>query len=267
MISTASLLAIVFTLLVVILFPTLLAIGMYIRFRISWKPILVGALVFLVFQLLTRVPLLSILSATPWYRSLAASPLLLGLFLGVTAGLFEEVGRWLGFRYLLKGYWQTKNGIAYGIGHGGFEAISLIGLSYVNNLVISLMINSGQYDVTMAPQLGSAAEVVKQTLVNTPWYLFMIAGVERVMAIIVHIALSLVVLMGVRTARPIFLLYAILLHTLLNFPLAYLSGLPNGWVLSEVYLLTLAIIAYLFIRRRWQHRSEVQPPAAGELSS
>ena len=43
------------------------------------------------------------------------------LFLGFTAGLFEEVGRYLAFTTILKKRLDWKNAVAFGIGHGGIE--------------------------------------------------------------------------------------------------------------------------------------------------
>src|SRR5690606_40151773 len=71
MVSTASLAAMVFTLLISILFPIVLVIVLYVKKRISLVSVAVGALVFLIFQLLTRIPLLAVLGTQPWYQQMA----------------------------------------------------------------------------------------------------------------------------------------------------------------------------------------------------
>jgi uncharacterized membrane protein YhfC len=233
----------------IVLFPVVLAIVLYRRYRFSWLAVLVGAVVFLVFQVLTRIPLLGVLGQMPWYQQFAANNFFLFILaLSFTAGLFEEVGRWLGFRFPLKGRWRTINGVAYGIGHGGFEAIILTGLAYVNNLVISLMINTGQFETLIAPQMGALAETVRAGLVDTPSFHFLIGGLERVFAMVFHIGLSLVVMNAVRLRRPLFLLYAILLHTATNLAAVLISRLQNGIWLSEGFMLLVAVAAFLFIR-------------------
>lgn len=249
MVSTLSLVFMVITLAVVFLFPIILAVVFYRRHKFTWLAVLVGALVFLIFQLLTRIPLLSVLGQMPWYQQMAQNIFLVALFLSFTAGLFEEVGRWLAFRFVLKGRWQTKNGVAYGIGHGGFEAIALTGLSFINNLVISLMINGGQFDTAIAPMAGPMAETIRSQLVGTPSYLFLVGGLERVLAIILHIALSLVVLNAVRLGKPLYLLYAILIHTAANLGAVLLAQQPNGTLLAEGYLVVVAVLCFLYIRR------------------
>ena len=168
MVSTPSLIAIIFTMLISILLPVVLVIVLYIKKRISLLAVLVGALVFLISQLLLRVPLLRLLATTPFYQQMAQNPVAIGLFLGFTAGLFEEVGRYIGMRFFLKGRWQIKNGVAYGLGHGGFESIGLVGLTYVNNLIYSLAINNGTYDKTIGAALGPQGAVIKNALINRP---------------------------------------------------------------------------------------------------
>jgi len=249
---------------VIFLFPIILAAVMYWRYRFSWLALLAGAVVFLVFQVLTRIPLLGILGQMPWYQQMAQNFFLVGLFLSFTAGLFEEVGRWLAFRFALKTRWQTKNGVAYGIGHGGFEAIFLVGLAYVNNLVISSMINNGQFEALIAPQMGAAAESVRSALVDTPSYMFLLGGIERVLTMIFHIALSLVVLNAVRLRKPVYLLYAILAHTVVNLGAVLIARLPNGAWLSEGFLLIVAAGCVLYIRGELRKPEPAGVEPAGE---
>jgi len=68
------------------------------------KSFFVGVCVFLIFQVFTRMPLLQyVLPKMDWFNIMATDdPIMYGLFFGVTAGLFEEVGRFLGFKICLK---------------------------------------------------------------------------------------------------------------------------------------------------------------------
>jgi len=260
MVSTASILFIILTLLVSLLFPIILGVVLYRKWHYSIRALLVGVLVFLIFQIFTRIPALQILSGMSWYRKMAENIWLIALFLGLTAGIFEEVGRWLGLRYFVKKQWDTRNGVAFGIGHGGIESIVLVTMSMVNNLIISMMINSGTYDKLMNLQLGEAsAALIKKTMLETPSYLFGVGGLERVMTILIHIALTLVVLEGVRRAKPLYLLYAILLHALLDFVAVMMSKLPNPILWAELWSLACAVASVVYIRWMLQKRSEPAP--------
>jgi uncharacterized membrane protein YhfC len=250
MVSTVSILSMVITLLICFGLPIILFIYFYKRERIAVAAVLVGALVFLVSQIFTRIPLLNFFSSMEWYQQMAANIFLLALFLSLTAGLFEEVGRYLGFKLLLKKHLSWKNGVAFGIGHGGIETIVITGFAYINNLVYSVLINSGAFTDTIAPQLGpEIAAYIQDQLVNLPSYLFLVAGFERAFTIFIHIALSLVVLLAVVKGKAVYLLFAILLHTAVNFPAVIIPGLGYSILFAELYLLVLAAFSWMFIFR------------------
>ena len=181
---------------------------------------------------------------------MAANFFLIAIFLSLTAGLFEEVGRYFGFKLFLKKHLSWKNGIAYGIGHGGIEAIVLVGFTYINNLVYSFLINSGQFAEIIAPQIDpELAAYIQAQLIDIPAYMFLVAGLERGFTIVVHIALSLVVLLAVKKGNAIYLLYAILLHAAVNLPAVLIPGLGYNILYAELYLLVLAVIGCIFIKR------------------
>ncbi|HQE10992.1 MAG TPA: YhfC family glutamic-type intramembrane protease [Bacillota bacterium] len=248
-----------FTLLLSLFLPVGLAIYFYRKYRFSLKAFFVGAAVFFLSQIVIRTPLLLFLSSRTWFSDLSGNLFFSAVIIGgLTAGLFEECGRYLGFRFILKRELSWKSGLAYGLGHGGIEAIILVGLTYINNIVISLMINSGAFDRFAAPQLGAEASLIKSQLVNLPAHIFAVAGVERALALIIQVALSLIVLYAVKRRRPLFLLAAILLHTVLNAGAVYLQAANAGVWLIELYIAAIAVASfYMIIKSRlW-----IDPPA------
>jgi len=247
MVSTTSILSMVISLLIAFGLPIGLAIYICVKRKASLQAVLIGALIFLVFQLLTRIPLLQVLGKMAWYRAMASNLGLIALFLSLTAGLFEETGRLVAFRFLLRNKLDTQNALAYGIGHGGFESISLVGLTFINNLVYSLMINSGTFDQTIAPALGNAASGIKNQLISLPPVTWSLAGLERIFTIIVQIALSLLVYYAVRYRKPVFYWAAILAHTLVNFPAVILAALKVNIFIPELYILLVAVLGLVLI--------------------
>jgi uncharacterized membrane protein YhfC len=99
-----------------------LAFGVMVRKKLAvgWKYSWFGALVFLVFQLLTRTPLVMVLQATVLTRLLRTSIAFTWiwlLILALTAGLFEEVGRSVGYRLLLRREPKTwSKAVMFGLG-------------------------------------------------------------------------------------------------------------------------------------------------------
>lgn len=227
-----------------ILLPVGLAVYFYKKEKISLKAVFTGAFVFFIFQIATRIPLLNYLSTQGWYIAASTSMWFLALFLSLTAGIFEEVGRFLAYRFILKDRLEWKNGMAFGIGHGGIEAILLAGLPMINYMIYSVLLNSGQLDSLLASKLPqNTVDALKNLLINTPPPVFLLSGIERIFAITIHIGFSLVVLYGIINRKNIYLLYAILLHALLDAPIV----LVTNKVILYLYLFAFAATSFFFI--------------------
>lgn len=180
--------------------------------------VLVGTFVFIIFQPLTRIPLLAALQGTSWYfNNIQFNVWAFALLYSLSAGVFEECGRFLAFKYLLFRDLNWAGGVAYGIGHGGIEAI-MVGITFV-------------YQATAIYTLS-------------PFNLIM-PGIERLMAMAIQIALSLVVLYSVKFRKYLWLLYAVILHMLVDLPIP----LVKNPVAIEVYVLIAALASLVFINK------------------
>lgn len=213
------------------------------------RPFLVGAGVFVFFQMILRIPLLNFwISPQPWFQSLSQRPWLFGLFLGLTAGLFEELGRFSGFSLLLKNRHSWYDGLAFGAGHGGIEAILLVGLQNINNLVIAKTINAEGlegFSQMVSPEV--AQQLYDQMTQLTVWEV-LLGSLERGVAMTLHIGLSLLVLHAIRTKRPSFILLAIALHGLIDAPIVILPAVFGWSILQlEIFLFGLALLSLLWI--------------------
>ena len=80
------------------------------------------------------------------------------------AGVFEEVGRYLAFRFLLKRYTNRRDAVTYGIGHGGIEAILVLGLTAINNIAIAQLVNSGSIETITNGLTGAQLDQVQAAL-------------------------------------------------------------------------------------------------------
>jgi len=248
-VSDASILFISLSLIIQFLFPIALVIYFYRKYKISIGAVFIGALVFLVFQISTRMPLLNILQRTPWFLNISSnSRFLLAFLLAFSAGLFEEGGRYLGFKYALKSKLEWKNGIAFGIGHGGLESM-YIGLANFNNLIISLMINAETFDSIIAPLLpAETAQSIKEQLTSIAPTTFLAGGVERMSAIFIQIGLSMIVLYAVKNKKVIYLIWAIAIHTIIDLPALFMVKYLGIWG-SEIAIAILAVISAILTFR------------------
>ena len=108
-----------------------LGAGVYLALRTKRAaPVLLGAACFTVFQLLTRIPLLQfVLPKWAGYVLFeSAQPVWYLLLLSLSAGVFEECGRYLVMRLFLK-TGGPVDAVSFGVGHGGIEAVALVGVS------------------------------------------------------------------------------------------------------------------------------------------
>jgi uncharacterized membrane protein YhfC len=214
-----------------LIFPLALAFYVSRRLRVRWRYFWYGVAVFAAVQLLTRVPAVYVLGNV-LAPQLKASPALLWgwlFLLALTAALFEEVGRYFGYRIFMGKEEKTwPKGVMYGIGHGGLESIVLVGLlSSALSLLNILIVQS--LDITKLPAAQQTTlhdQFV--TLAAQPGWFPLLGGYERLCAIAFHIAMSVVVLQVFRRGSLRWLWYAIGLHFLFDFgAVALATGLPK----------------------------------------
>jgi len=265
MVSVSSIIACCVTLFVSLLLPVLVLIVFAIRNRkqgivSAW---LLGAAGFFVTQILIRLPILTALQSQSWFLSFAQNHLFGYAFsLAFTAGLFELTGRFVVAKLMHKNLTRNRS-LAAGLGHGGIEAMLLIGMTYVNNLIYIFLINSGTFDTLMAQTaaLGvdiSQLEMIRTQLLSTSSTLFLLAGLERILAMTGHVAMSLLVCYGVASQKTgICLLLCLGLHTLMDLTAGISLVLPQSLAYPIIYtiLIVMAVLSLFVIReicRRWQ---------------
>ena len=230
-----------------LLIPLVLALWLQRRLKVSWRYLGYGALIFLVFQVLTRIPLVSVAQAAlgPQLATSRGLQVAWLVVLVSSAGLFEEVGRYIGYRWLLRKLPKTwAGGVMYGLGHGGFESIIVVALPTFLTLANLMLLPS------VLPTLPEAQRVlITQQLAAvgaTPEWLSLVGVYERVWTIAIHIALSLVVLQVFLRNRMRWLWYSVGLHALVN-SVAFLALLGLGTtaqlVLSEAWVTLCGIVA------------------------
>ena len=242
-----------------ICFLTPLALFLYLRLvkKADIYPFFAGCAVMLLFAFILEPGLHSLVFSSPAGPAIRNNIWLYALYGGFMAGLFEETGRYLAFSFALKKYRaKNVNALMYGAGHGGFEAIVIAGFSMINNIIWSVMINNGSISSMISSLPGDQLAQAQQSvtlLATLPSYQFLLSGVERLLAIALHIALSVIVWFAVKWNGK-FCLYpaAILIHFAVDAAAALLSGLGVNVILIEIVVAVLTAATALFARRLWQ---------------
>ena len=172
-----------------------------------------GAACFIISQPLIRIPILQNLQrSTDFMLAYTLNPLLIGILIALSAGVFEE-----GFRFLFKQLLMKPSAcgfsqpIIFGLGHGIVEA--------------SLILTPALAIVPIS-QLG-------------------LAILERILAIILHVTLTVVVWNGFqKRQRVLYLLIAIAIHGFVDSLIPVFSSFSNSVTLIEG---ALAIVDMLMI--------------------
>ncbi|MBX3052458.1 MAG: YhfC family intramembrane metalloprotease [Caldilineaceae bacterium] len=239
-------------LIVVIIGPLLLALWIRRRYGAAWSSLGWGALTFPLSQLL-RIPLLLGTAAlvNPLAKQWDAELLFLVNFvvLTITSGLFEEGARYLILRWAAKGVRDWKEGLMYGAGHGGIEAILIVGGSAISNIVLlatadTVLAQLGQ----MAPEQAAAATAQIDAVRALTWLPIALSVWERATAITLHIGLSLLVLLGVVRRNFRLVLAAMLIHALFN-GVALIVLRYTNTLTVEIALTVVALLPLYFIWR------------------
>lgn len=268
MVPTLSLVFMVISLLVSVGLPIVLFFVYRKKYGAKFIPALVGALAFIIFALILEslVHRMILQPDATGSIPLMSKPVLYMLYGGLMAGIFEETARYLSFHLLKKKYGGIGNALSYGVGHGGIEAILLVGSTMLSNLVLSFYVNSGTLDsivamtATTSPESAAALEQGAELLATTPSYMFLLGGIERVGAIVIHIALSVLVYYAV-VRRDKWWLFpvAIVLHALVDFPAVLMQiGIINNVFVLEAFVL---IIAAAFALLAFAVHKRLKPPA------
>lgn len=222
-----------------ILVPVILGIILRRRFRVSWLLFGVGSLTFIGSQvvhlplnnLLTKIGILPTTPEGGWAIAQMA------IILGLTAGICEELARFVGYTILKKAR-RAEDGLMLGLGHGGIEAMIIIGVLTAGGIaqlfalrgVDLLSLNLGQAQLlNIQKQLDTF---------NQPAIIGLLPLLERLMAMTLHVVLSMMVLYAFQQNKRIWVLWAILYHAVVDAIAVVLSA-------NEVNVLLIELVFFI----------------------
>ena len=237
-----------------IILPIALLIVWKVKTHEKLLPVIVGAVTWLLFAIVLKLapayfllyadnPVAKTISGNVWYTMILA---------GVLAGVFEETGRFVAFRTVLKKYDARRTSLSYGIGHGGFESV-YVGFQMLSMAANGIMINSGMGDqLTANANEAQIATMISQLTQYSQLTIgeCLLGVLERIPAIAAHISFSVLVFAAVRD-KKYFYLYplAIFLHALLDFSsVFYLVGIIPLWAMELVIACFAVGLAYSAVK-------------------
>lgn len=220
-------------------------------------PFWIGCITFVLFALVLEQLMYAAIAKLPLWLTIQNNIWTYGIAAGFFAGLFEETGRFVAFKTILrKKRSKDVNGLMYGAGHGGIEAVILLSANMIANLIFSLQFNAGA-----ASSLGNSSAA--QSLIATPSWMFLVGAVERISAVTIQISFSVLVWFAAKDGKR-FWLYplAILLHLIVDAVAVICLRLGvNVWSIEGV-VIVMAVAFVLLAVLVWKknHKPEAAAP-------
>lgn len=243
-------------------------LGIYLtnRFKSGWRLWWIGALTFVLsqvghlpFNFLVLNPLLEkYIGILPqvWQLPLVA------VTLGLSAGIFEEFTRYAICRWWAKDARTWSQGLIFGAGHGGLEAILIGAMSLYSFMQLSALRDIDLSTIIPANYL-SLAQAQVSWYWSMPWYESLVGGVERLFVLPLHMAAALLVLQAINRRQFRWVWLAIGLHTLVNALAVYLYQTAGMYAAeSSIAILAIVEIGIILVLRRSMTLIPVEPPVS-----
>ncbi len=218
--------------------------------------LLAGALGFIVSARVLElgVHYFCILAGNPVSRFITGSTAAYVLYGTAMAGIFEECGRHIVLKTVMKKNRTRENAVLYGIGHGGIEILAVILPSMITCLAVAVIFSKGSTEealraLKITEDTAAAALPSVQAAAVFDYGLMAMNVLERLIAMFVHIGLTVIVFYGVKNGKKGCLPLAILLHMLVDtFPALYQRGVVQLWAVELWAALWTAVIVTIAAR-------------------
>lgn len=236
--------------LLMLLLPLALGVFLARRLQGEWRVFGIGAVTFVasqVFHIPFNLWILSpFLERMGWTAGQTGFSLALAaLFLGLSAGIFEEVARYFVFRLWLKDKRDWRSALMLGAGHGGIEAVIVGVLTLLTVIQIFTLRGTDLTEVVPADQLDLAKAQI-ETFWALPWYAVLLGALERASAIALHLGATVLVLQAFTRKRIRWLFAAIVWHAALDAVAVY--GIQTwGMYITEGLIFCMALISLFFV--------------------
>ncbi|MCH3986430.1 MAG: YhfC family intramembrane metalloprotease [Lachnospiraceae bacterium] len=182
---------------------------------------------------------------------------------GITmAGIFEECGRLIILKYILKKDRTRENAVLYGIGHGGIEILTVLLPAMILYLAIAVMFLQGDTETALkalniTEETAAAALPSVQAAAAFDYAMMAMNVMERLLAMLIHIGLTVIVYYGIVNAKKLCLPAAILLHMLADtFPALYQRGILPLWTV-EIWAAFWTLMIMLIAAKLYKRMSEI----------
>lgn len=231
-----------------IVLPIALAAYINKKYQSNWSLWWIGGAVFLLAQV-GHIPFNYLLSVYFNKTNMVLWPhmyqiIFNALFLGLSAGIWEEGARYAAFRWWAIQSRNWRRSLQLGIGHGGFESI-ILGFLVVYTLIQMIALKDINLETVVPPEnLLNVINAINNYW-EVPWYDSFLGLIERILAFPIQIALSILVMQVFIQKKIRWVWIAVLFHTIVDAAAVLLMNFTNIYVTELV--ITFFSMASIFI--------------------
>jgi uncharacterized membrane protein YhfC len=251
--------------------PFVLGLFLAGKLKSEWRLFGIGALTFISsqcfhipFNYWVLNPIVTNLNLPSNFRMLPHA--VIGLIFGLSAGLFEEVFRWVGFRFWIKGERDWKSALMFGAGHGGIESI-LLGVLALYGFIQALSLRGTDLNIVVGIEQAPIVQAQIDAYWAAPWHLSILGAVERFSTILFHLSASVFVLQVFLRKNILWLFLAVGWHTLVDAVAVFASRIWSPYITETIILfLGLLSLGFVFILKPGG-KQRIQTPGMDQSDS
>jgi uncharacterized membrane protein YhfC len=187
---------------------------------------------------------------------------IIGLLFGLSAGVFEETARYIVYKRWLPRNRSWGEGLMFGIGHGGIEAVifGLLALWGFLQLVTFRNLSPDALSAVLSPEKVELVQSYLVTYWGAPWYTNLLGTVERLGAMAIHLGATLMVLQAFNRKNIGWFFLAVLWHTLVDALAVFGIQTWNIFVVEGIVVIFgLCSLGIVFALRKQGQKPEREP--------
>lgn len=218
----------IFAVLSTVVFPIALAVFSCSMLKDGWKWTALGALCYVVFDVVVRLPVISVFASFDWFKEMSvANPLLYSFVLGLLGALCTAGGMFLFMRFFMGKNRSALDGFSFGSGYAMSQSVLSVGF----NMLIVIFAGAG--------------------MANTSDFLY--GGIERISMIIIEIAWAVLMMESIIHGN-VYGFLLVLVESLLIYFLAvsFNSIFHVSLWLTEALLFLFAMVMLIYLIRTFK---------------
>jgi uncharacterized membrane protein YhfC len=231
-------------------------LGVFLRrkFNLGWRLFWIGGALFIISQIL-HIPFNIFLQGLFDRGFLPMPPdeyqlIFSAILVGLSAGFFEEITRYVGLRWWAKDARSWSKGLLFGTGWGGIEAIIFFVVIMLLNYIVLLALRPVDLSTILPPEQVLPLQQGLDLFWGVSWYDSLLGALERLLVLPIQIALTIMVLQVFLRGQSRWLWLAIAWHALLD-AVVVMSVRQWGAYATEgiLAIFTLLSIGIIFLLR------------------